>query len=326
MEIKRNRKVGSVKNELVAKARESMLCAVEIFNNPNITFKSESFIVLAIIAWTYLMHAYYRGIQIDYRYYKLNGTRKKFDKTKKGAYRYWELEHCLDNSNCPIDNVTKSNLKFLIGLRHEIEHQMTKNLDDLISARFQACCVNFNNYIKIFFGEDSGVDRNLSISLQFLSFSQTQVEQLNNFSYLSKNIASYIESFDNNLSQDEFNDPRFAFRVCFVQKLVNHKGQADKVVEFISPNSPYAQGLTKDYVILKESEKRKYIPSEIVSLMKEKGFIKFSMHKFIMLWKQLDAKDPSKGYGVKVSRTWYWYNSWLAKVEEYCNANIDELS
>jgi len=49
---KRIRKVGSVRNELITKARESMLCAVQIFNNPNILFKSECFIVLSIISWT----------------------------------------------------------------------------------------------------------------------------------------------------------------------------------------------------------------------------------------------------------------------------------
>jgi hypothetical protein len=35
-----------------------------------------------IIAWTYLMHSYYRENSIDYRYYELKGKRKKFDKQK----------------------------------------------------------------------------------------------------------------------------------------------------------------------------------------------------------------------------------------------------
>ena len=47
--VKRNRKIGSVKIELLTKSREAMLAAVQIFNNPNIQFKSESFIVLSII-------------------------------------------------------------------------------------------------------------------------------------------------------------------------------------------------------------------------------------------------------------------------------------
>ena len=50
---KRNRKLGSIKVELIRKSIESVLTAVQVFNNPNIQFKSESFIVLVTIAWTY---------------------------------------------------------------------------------------------------------------------------------------------------------------------------------------------------------------------------------------------------------------------------------
>ncbi len=120
-----------------------MLCAVQIFNNPNVVFKSESFIMLANVAWTYLLHSYYKAKDLDYRYFRQGPTRRKYDKTKRGSYKYWELERCLDDDNCPIETVPKANLKFLIGLRHEIEHQMTTRLDDYLSARFQACCLNW---------------------------------------------------------------------------------------------------------------------------------------------------------------------------------------
>ena len=68
---KRNRRVGSIKNELIAKSREAALAAVQIFNSPTFCFKSESYIVLMIIAWTYLLHAYYRREKIEYRYLAL---------------------------------------------------------------------------------------------------------------------------------------------------------------------------------------------------------------------------------------------------------------
>jgi hypothetical protein len=77
----RQRFVKSIKNELIKKSREAILTAVQIYNNPQITFKSETFITLAIIAWTYLMHAYYRGQGIEYRYLEKSGKRKKFKKT-----------------------------------------------------------------------------------------------------------------------------------------------------------------------------------------------------------------------------------------------------
>ena len=41
------------KLELITKSREAMMSAVQIYNNPQITFKAETFISLAIISWTY---------------------------------------------------------------------------------------------------------------------------------------------------------------------------------------------------------------------------------------------------------------------------------
>ncbi len=100
---KRRKKTWSIKEELLTKSREAMLTAVQIFNNPSIKFKSETYIVLANIAWTYLMHAHYRNIGIEYRYHRVSNGRKRFDKTQRGAFKYWELERCLNQDGCPID-------------------------------------------------------------------------------------------------------------------------------------------------------------------------------------------------------------------------------
>ncbi len=44
-------------DELLIKAREAMIAAVHTFNSAGLTFRAELFIVTAIIAWTYLLHA-----------------------------------------------------------------------------------------------------------------------------------------------------------------------------------------------------------------------------------------------------------------------------
>ncbi len=314
------RKVHSVKSELLTKSREAMLCAVQIFNNPSITFKSESFIVLSIIAWTYLLHAYYRSKKIEYRYYEQHGLRKKFDKTKRGSDKYWELERCLNDKDCPIDPMPKANLKFLIGLRHEIEHQMTTRLDDYLSARFQACCLNYNRNIKLMFGEAFAIDKYLSLSLQFSSISEDQVAQLRDFSDLPKNIASYINSFDSEISDEDFKNPQYSYSLFFTPKTVNHKGQADNVVEFIPANSPEAEGLNKTYAIIKDREKPKSLPGDVVKKMQSEGFPNFKMGAHTDLWRELDAKNPAKGFGVQVATTWYWYDNWVSVVREHCEA------
>lgn len=302
-----------------------MLSAVQIFNNPNIQFKSESFIVLSNIAWMYLLHAYYRGKKIEYRYHDLVNTRKRYHRTKRGAYKYWELERCLNENESPIDNVTSSNLRFLIGLRHEIEHQMTTKIDEYLSARFQSCCLNYNLFIKKLFDDKYAIDRHLSVSLQFSTINEEQTEKLKEFTDLPKNIATYINDFDDKLTDELYNDIRFSYRVLYVPKSANNKGQADKVIEFIPANTPEAEGLNKEYVLIKEKEKQKHLPSNIVTLMNEKGFPKFSMHKHTKLWKKMDGKNPAKNFGVSVEGAWYWYDHWLKIVEEYCVKNKIQL-
>ena len=159
---KRQRSIGSLRRELVIKSREAALTVIRVFNDPQVNFKSETFIVLMMITWTYLLHAYYRANQVEYRYYKQGPKRRIFDRTNHGAYKYWELERCLNESLCPLDRDTANNLRFLLGLRHEIEHQMTKSLDAYLSGRYQACALNYNQYLKSLFGKQLGIDHQLA--------------------------------------------------------------------------------------------------------------------------------------------------------------------
>lgn len=324
---KRLRRVGSIKGELLKKSREAALAAVQIFNNPNISFKSESYVVLMIIAWTYLLHAYFRDQKIEYRYYQQRGQRREFDKTKHGAYKYWELERCLNDADSPLDKDTSNNLRFLIGLRHEIEHQMTTRIDDVLSARFQACGLNYNEYIKQLFGTDNGIERHLSFSLQFSTISTEQKELLEDQPGLPSNIQGYIQNFDLGLSDEEFSNPRYAYRILFVPKTANRKGQADRVIEFVKSDSPLAETINKEYAVIKETERMKYLPKQVVDLMKDQGYYKFSLHNHTELWKQLDAKNPAKGYGALVAgKYWHWYERWVEVVRQHCQENRDKYS
>lgn len=323
---KRIRSIGSVSNELLKKSREAALASVQVFNNPAITFKSEIYIVLMVIAWTYLLHAYFRKKGIEYRYFKMAGNRKKFDRTTKGAYKYWELERCLNCKDSPVDKDAANNLLFLIGLRHEIEHQMTNRLDECFSARFQACCLNYNEQIKTLFGDEHGIDKHLSFSLQFSSISRDQVDQLATQKDLPPNILGYVTAFDSALSEEEYNHPRFAYRVLFIPKTANRKGQADQVIEFVKSDSELAKGVNAQYTIFKETEKKKFLPSEVVSILQLEGFKKFNMHAHTSLWKSKKAKTASQGLGVQIAKTWYWYEPWLDLVRAYCAENIQKYS
>lgn len=309
--------VPSIKQELLLKAREAALCAIKTYNDPLITFKAEAYIVLMIVAWTYLLHAYYRSQGIEYRYFKQKGKRKKFDRTKQGAHKYWGLEDCLNNEHCPIDEATKKNLLFLIGLRHEIEHQMSPNIDSFLSGRYQACAMNFNHYARQLFGEGHALDEYLTYSIQLAGLTGEQLLA----PALPKNVRGFIETFDAGMQEGEFNDSRFSYRLLFTKKLANKPGQADSVVEFINPDSELAKEIDKQYWVKKDVEKQKFRPTDVVTRVKEAGYGKFRLNpEHVEMWKAEDAKNPAKGYGVEVVGQWYWYESWVKRCIELCAA------
>lgn len=313
-------------DELLIKAREAMLLAVQAYNNPQTYFRSEVFIVTAIIAWTYLMHAYYKAKGVDYRYYKkkADGTRE-VAKTKYGAEKYWELGECLKFDKCPLDKAVIRNLQFLIDIRHEIEHRMTRRIDGALSAKLQACCLNFNSSLKALFGDEYGLEGELTFAIQFTGIDTEQRDLLMGQDELPQHVEAMRAGFEDALTDDEYRDLKYAYRVLFVPKNVNKKGQADRVIEFVKSGSEEAEEINKVY--LKETEKNKYKPAMVVQKMHDDGYPNFTMHDHTRLWQQLDAKDPAKGYGVTMSDgQWYWYDRWLERVREHCQENAQEYT
>lgn len=311
-------------DELLIKAREAMLVAVQSYNNPKTHFRCEVFIVTAIIAWTYLLHAFFKRQGIDYRHtWKKSDGTAEVQKTPQGADKYWELGHCLKQRKSPLDDGTQRNLEFLIDIRHEIEHRMTNRIDDALSAKLQACCLNFNRVLKTLFGAQYGLDGELSFALQFSAIDFDQRKALTSSGTLAT-IEAVRASYESGLSEEEYNDPHYAYRVLFVPKVTNKKGQADAVMEFVKPGSEEAALINKAYI--KETEKEKFKWSRIKSMMHEQGFTNFQQNDHTSLWKSCGAKDPAKGYGVTLSDgQWYWYRRWIDEVvRPHCERNREK--
>lgn len=313
-----------VKTQLLHKSREAALNAVQTFNNPLTTFKAETFIVLMNIAWMYLLHSYYRDKGMEYRYYTKGPKRRKFDRTKSGAYKYWELERCLNDEACPLDKPTKLNLKFLIGLRHEIEHHQSAGADERFSGRYFACCLNYERYICDLFGEQYSLGAAVAFTLQFRDFTNpTLPEEV--VAPLPSNVAKYLQEFDAELSDEDLKSQYFRRRFLFVPMVTSKKAQADEVIEFVRFDSELGKAITDKYqqVLLKEVERPKHRPGEIVKLMNKEGYTRFNMHHHTQLWKKMDGRNPGKGYGVWVAGTWYWYDRWVDEVRKHCSENED---
>jgi hypothetical protein len=237
-------------------------------------------------------------------------------RTPSGAEKYWDLSQCLKHSRCPVEQGTRQNLTFLLELRHEIEHRSTSRIDDTFSARLQACCINFNDTVKTLFGAQYALERRLPIALQFVTFSPDQRALLKKATTLPRHIETMMDAFDRQLTREEQDDPRFALRYFMVHRTANRAAGADLAVEIVQPGSDIAE---KFNLALKEVEKRKYLPSEIVAIMRAEGWDRFTMRSHTLLWQRLDARNPAKGFGaVAVGKVWSWYETWLTRVREEC--------
>ncbi len=175
--------------------------------------------------------------------------------------------------------------------------------------------------MKSVFGERYALERRLPIALQFATFTTDQRATLKKAKALPKHIETMMDSFEKNLTPEQQQDPRYAYRVYLIQKTANRAPSADIAVELVPPGSEIAE---KFSIALKEVEKKKYLPSEIVSIMKKDGWNLFTLDRPPRLWKSLSAKDPAKGYGTfAVGRQWCWYETWLTRVREECDQHPD---
>lgn len=301
-------------DELLIKAREAMIAAVHTFNSAGLTFRAELFIVTAMIAWTYLLHAWFKRKGTDYRYKEGDGAIKK---TKAGENCYWELGKCLRHNHSPVPTGARNNIEFLLELRHEIEHRSTTRIDDNLGRLFQACCINFNDLLKKEFGTHFGLERRLPIALQFVTFGADQRAVLKKAQGLPAHIETTMDKFANALTEEEQGDPRFSFRVAFVPK-VGKASSSDMAVEFVKPDSDEAKEITR--VLLKEVNRRRFTPMQVVDIMRTEGYPKFTPYHHQQLWKALAAKGPNKGFGCEgdYKGTWVWYDSWIERVRAHC--------
>ena len=168
-------------DERLVRAREAMILAVQVFNGPGFIFKAELFVVLANIAWTYLLHEYY--------------TRKKI-KIIDADGRSLLLSNMIDRQDCPLTLGMKRNLKAIKLIRDEVEHLLLRRGDARWGALFQACCLNFDTMLRKLFGERVSLQNQLSFALQFVKPDFDQLVETQ-----KHNIPPEIEALDARLKE-----------------------------------------------------------------------------------------------------------------------------
>lgn len=277
--------------ELVVKARDSAILAIDIYNRPIIAFRSQGYIVMMVIAWTALFHAVYELEGIDYFYKEKNGNDKIVDGDKKA----WELDICIDKCENLISSAVKKNLRLFISLRNKIEHRYVPAFDFDIFGECQAMLLNFENLITEKFGSYYALNNSLSFPLQVSSVrSNIQAEvtkkiQSEHYSELKE----YIEAYRNSLDDDVFSDSQYSFRIFLIPQLGNHRSSSDCAVEFLryDPKHPEDfESVKKDIALIKEkripvANQGKFKPRMVCDVLSERMGTKISTTLHARAWK-----------------------------------------
>lgn len=230
--------------QLLQKAKDSALLAIEFYNKPAVLFKSEGFIVMMCIAWTSLLHAYFFKNRTKPYYRKTDkGKRPRFEKkietlpngSKIEDYKWWELAECIKQFFKEDNNPVRKNLEFFSGIRNLIVHRNLPELDATLFAECQANILNFNNFLKEYFGEKHRIDYMLSYSLQLFKEPKNILEVTKN-ELKKKNaneIVNYIKSFRSSLTTEIIESPEYSYKAVLIQ-VKNHVSKDALPIKFIN--------------------------------------------------------------------------------------------
>jgi hypothetical protein len=226
-----------------------MLLAVTIFNSGNYRFKTEVFAVLAIIAWTYLLHEHYERLGIPPL--NVDGTT-------------YSLSYMLSRTDRPLSKGMKKNLSALKTIRDEVEHKTLGWSDVNWLPLFQACCLNFDKMLVAWFGSRLTLQHELAAALQFGKLDLEQLAQVTAYD-VPPNITALDALLKKDMKDEELDDLEYQFRVVCTFDSAS-KGKAH--IQFLSPDS--AEGKTVQNVLQKfkiADELYRYKPGDVVKIV-----------------------------------------------------------
>lgn len=289
----------------VRKAVEIFKTAILVYNNNMLISRSETFIVLSIIAWTYLLHARLIGESIIPVYKSADGTPTLID----GQEKLWELGYCIDRPEAGVSAGEKANLKYLIAIRNAIEHRSTEDINDALQAKIQANALNFLRYAKEKFGTKYDFSHDLAFAIQLQALTLKSPSALKGGAPVAKAIVAVNALLEGPMTQAEFNDPAYSFRVYVVPKVTNNAKKADQAVIY----SPVGSDVE---VAIKLVERPKYRMKETIKKLLDDYGLTVSSYQFQQAWQLNDLKNPSRGLAVQLGGQWFWYQEGIDKIKE----------
>lgn len=290
---------------LLEKAKESALLAVDIYNKPKTSFRAGGFVVLMCIAWTSLLHAIFEKNKIKYFYTddKNPNRYKKID----GEYKAWELlKSAKEFFKDEISPVYK-NIAFFYELRNKVEHRFMPSIDPIISGECQAFLLNFETILVKEFQEKHSIVDSLFIPLQFTNQKRNLPKNKE-----SEKVLDFIKKFRDSLIPEIASSQEYSFKAYFVPKLGNYRESSDVAIEYVKfdPNNPEEMDKYEKMIVgIKEktvavANQGKYKPLRVLELLQEKG-MKKNMSWHTKMWKNHKVRPDSKSKTPKECKTEY---------------------
>lgn len=289
----------------VRKAVEIFKTAILVYNNNILFTRSETFIVLSIIAWTYLLHARLIGEGVTPVYKNADGTSVLVD----GQEKLWELSYCIERPEAGLLIGEKANLKYLIAIRNAIEHRSSEDINDALQAKIQANALNFLSYVKEKFGTKYDFSHDLAFAIQLQALTLKSPNVLKGTAPVAKAVAAVNALLEGPMTEAEFNDPSYSFRVYVVPKVTNNAKKADQAVVY----SPVGSDVE---VAIKLVERPKYRMKDAIKKLLDDYGLTVSNYEFQQAWKLNDLKNPAKGLALQLGGQWFWYHEGIEKIKE----------
>ena len=319
----------------LAKAREACVAAVENYNKPGRTFRTRTYAMLMVVAWTALFHAiFHRRGKKPWYVEDDTGSRIKYKKIDGDPW-HWDLAECVRRYYLGNNPPQRANLEFMVRLRNKIEHRDHPELDPALYGECQAMLMNFEELLTSEFGEHHAVSGQLAVALQFsILRPDAQAEALRRLqSSSATDLLDFIRQLRGGLPREVVESSSFSLRVFLVPKLANREESADLAVEFVryDPTRPEEiEGMRRVAALIKDRQvpvasSGLMKPSEVVGRLAECLPFRVTMHTHTRAWKTYTVRPGSDSERPEKTDSRYCLFDDLSKSYGYTEAWVDYL-
>ena len=319
---------------LLAKARESALAAIRVYNDPLAGFRTDAFIVLMVIGWNTLLQAILERAETDYYERDQEGRLVQVDGRAK-VKDTWALINLALPGQDRAAAAVRANLDFFLRLRHLIAHRYLPALDAHVVSEAQAMLVNFENLLVEQFGEPAALgDRLFSLQLSRFRGSGALAALKKAQAQLPTDVQDFLCRHREEVPDEVLRSSEYTLRIFFVPVAANRERAADAVVTFLRPGEvtpEIEEALQKIAVVPKPRQVAVASgdllrPTEVVSLVNERLPFRFTVNTHQRAWKHYNVRPATAAAEPEATDPRYCRWDRLLRGYGYTRAWVDLLS